>query len=87
VYSTKNSVVGVICNVKFTGVGETPPKNIPLLSIISKRGSILNIEYPSLSESNSPNYGSNSQNIKTGPKGGKYYINSNGNKTYIKKKN
>jgi len=26
------------------------------------------------------------QNIQTGPKGGQYYINSNGNKTYVPKK-
>lgn len=28
----------------------------------------------------------NGQTIQTGPRGGKYYINSNGNKTYIKSK-
>jgi len=28
----------------------------------------------------------NSHSIQTGPRGGRYYINSNGNKTYIKKK-
>jgi hypothetical protein len=88
VYSTKNSVIGVICNVKFTSISVTPPKNISLLSIVSKRDSILDIKYPTNpSESNSTQYDSNSQNIQTGPKGGKYYINSNGNKTYIKKKN
>ena len=30
------------------------------------------------------NYGSG-QNIQTGPRGGQYYINSNGNKTYVPK--
>tara|TARA_E500000318_G_C3516622_1_gene194611 strand:+ start:254 stop:934 length:681 start_codon:yes stop_codon:yes gene_type:complete len=30
---------------------------------------------------------SSSRTIQTGPRGGKYYINSNGNKTYIKKNN
>jgi len=30
--------------------------------------------------------GSSSHDIRTGPRGGKYYINSNGNKTYIKRK-
>lgn len=38
----------------------------------------------------SPSYSnpssSSSRTIQTGPRGGKYYINSNGNKTYIKKK-
>lgn len=32
------------------------------------------------------NYG-NGQNIQTGSKGGQYYINSNGNKTYVPKRN
>lgn len=32
------------------------------------------------------NYGSG-QTIHTGPKGGQYYINSNGNKTYVPKRN
>lgn len=32
------------------------------------------------------NYG-NGQNIKTGSRGGQYYINSNGNKTYVPKRN
>ncbi|MFS4454512.1 HNH endonuclease signature motif containing protein [Maribacter sp. 2304DJ31-5] len=39
----------------------------------------------------SPSYSipssSSSRTIQTGPRGGKYYINSNGNKTYVKKKN
>ncbi|MEB3346882.1 HNH endonuclease [Aquimarina gracilis] len=30
---------------------------------------------------------SSSRSIQTGPRGGKYYVNSNGNKTYVKKKN
>lgn len=30
---------------------------------------------------------SSSRNIQTGPRGGSYYINSNGNKTYVKKNN
>jgi hypothetical protein len=33
------------------------------------------------------NYSNTSKTVHTGPRGGKYYINSNGNKTYIKKKN
>jgi hypothetical protein len=34
-----------------------------------------------------PSYSNGSgKNIYTGPKGGQYYINSNGNKTYVKKK-
>lgn len=36
------------------------------------------------SETNS--YNSSGRTIHTGPRGGKYYINSNGKKTYIKKK-
>lgn len=32
------------------------------------------------------NYGSGQQ-IQTGPRGGQYYINSNGNKTYVPKRN
>ncbi len=40
---------------------------------------------PSYSPSVS-NSSTNSHNIRTGPKDGHYYINSNGNKTYIKKK-
>ena len=32
------------------------------------------------------NYGTN-QTIETGSRGGQYYINSNGNKTYVPKKN
>lgn len=39
----------------------------------------------------SPSYStpssSSTRTIQTGPRGGKYYINSNGNKTYVKKKN
>lgn len=35
--------------------------------------------------SQSSNYGSG-QTIQTGPKGGQYYINSNGNKTYVPKR-
>lgn len=35
--------------------------------------------------SQSYNYGSG-QTIQTGPKGGQYYINSNGNKTYVPKR-
>ncbi|MDC8028016.1 hypothetical protein NBY09_17945 [Elizabethkingia anophelis] len=31
------------------------------------------------------NYG-NGQNIQTGTRGGQYYINSNGNKTYVPKR-
>jgi hypothetical protein len=34
--------------------------------------------------SESKNYSSD-KNIQTGPKGGQYYINSNGNKTYVPK--
>jgi uncharacterized protein YgiM (DUF1202 family) len=33
-----------------------------------------------------PSYSSPSRNIETGSRGGHYYINSKGNKTYIKKK-
>lgn len=36
VYSTKNSVKGVICNVKFTGVSETPPKNLLYFQLFHK---------------------------------------------------
>ncbi|MFV0229691.1 hypothetical protein OBJ94_04620 [Empedobacter falsenii] len=35
--------------------------------------------------SSSYNYG-NGQSIQTGPKGGQYYYNSNGNKTYVPKR-
>jgi len=40
---------------------------------------------PSYSKSSTPNYSTyNGKTVMTGPKGGKYYTNSNGNKTYIK---
>jgi hypothetical protein len=39
---------------------------------------------PSYSTYSSPTYSSYSTPIYTGPRGGTYYINSNGNKTYIK---
>lgn len=37
-------------------------------------------------KSETVNYNSTSKTIQTGPRGGRYYINSNGKKTYIKKK-
>lgn len=37
------------------------------------------------SPSLTPSYNAPSRDIQTGPKGGRFYINSNGNKTYIKK--
>jgi len=61
-----------------------------------ERGSNSNATYPSAPAYRSsytptprytapPNYGTPSRTIHTGPRGGQYYINSNGNKTYIKK--
>lgn len=41
--------------------------------------------YSSTSSSTSSSSSSTSRNIQTGPRGGQFYINSNGNKTYIKK--
>jgi hypothetical protein len=37
-------------------------------------------------EDKETNYNSSGKTIYTGPRGGQYYINKNGNKTYIKKK-
>lgn len=48
---------------------------------IKSQQSVTNYNTPSSSSS----YGT-SRNIITGPRGGRYYINSNGNKTYIKRK-
>lgn len=43
--------------------------------------------YKSSNSYSAPSYSSgSSKTIQTGPKGGQYYINSNGNKTYVKKK-
>lgn len=41
---------------------------------------------PSYSSPTRSSYSSPSRTIQTGPRGGKYYINSNGNKTYIRRK-
>ena len=43
-----------------------------------------NYSAPSYSTYSSPTYSTYSTPIYTGPRGGTYYINSNGNKTYIK---
>ncbi len=40
--------------------------------------------YPSYYNNYSSSYSSGSKTIYVGPRGGKYYINSNGNKTYIR---
>lgn len=37
------------------------------------------------SYNSSPSYNTPNRDIQTGPRGGRYYINSHGNKTYIKK--
>lgn len=42
--------------------------------------------YPKPSTYSLPTYSSPSRTIHTGPRGGRYYINSNGNKTYLKKR-
>lgn len=41
---------------------------------------------PTPQYSNPTRHGGTSRTIHTGPRGGKYYINSNGNKTYIRRK-
>jgi hypothetical protein len=43
--------------------------------------------YKNLNNYSTPSYSTGSgRTIHTGPRGGQYYINSNGNKTYVKKK-
>lgn len=41
---------------------------------------------PATNSTNTYSYPSSNRTIHTGPRGGRYYINSNGNKTYVKKK-
>ena len=41
---------------------------------------------PSTGTNSSGGYNSGSQNIQVGPRGGHYYINSHGNKTYVKRR-
>ena len=48
--------------------------------------STLHIQQSNTTSSTSTGATGNGQTIKTGSRGGQYYINSNGNKTYIKKK-
>lgn len=80
--------------------GSDTPSNMQLLTeksharkTASERRKVAKKKYPNTSRSrsttsssyNNSNNKSNSRIIQTGKRGGKYYINKNGNKTYIKK--
>jgi hypothetical protein len=66
--------------------------NSPNRDNVQTNNSSLNLTTPSsnytpaTNSTNSYSYPSSSRTIHTGPRGGRYYINSNGNKTYVKKK-
>ena len=53
---------------------------------IGRTEKIESIDGCPLNISNNSNLSNNSRQIHTGPRGGKYYINSHGNKTYVKRK-
>ncbi len=84
VYSD-GTYVGVVCNAKFVYIGDKRPKGYTVFNgyhpiRISKK-------HTTIADSVAENYNYPTSNtIQTGPRGGNYYINSNGNKTYVKKK-
>lgn len=57
------------------------------LRLEGKPPAYLQRDGPTISDQVAPIYApSDSRTIHTGPRGGRYYINSNGNKTYIRRK-